>query len=320
MAQTLIPGEVISLTAQAADRLLKADSGDGALLYLHLLRHGTVDGLGWTAPRLQSALTVLQQLEMAPKLATAPPPIPQVVLPVDEPVPSYTMEEIAQALGEETTSFTSVADEVERQLGKKLNATDLKMLYTLYDHLQLPPEVILLLTTHCVEEHQRKFGQGRRPFVSVIKKEGFYWARRGIETVERAEEFLKERTLLRSRESSILQTMDIAPRPLVTQEQSYIAEWVSWGFPDEVIRLGFEKTLLKKGSLDWRYLNGILRGWHDKGLHSLDAIQKGDSGSAPRGQIGFQPAPKQGGQWEEKRRGEMERMRRLAEQMRREES
>ncbi len=324
MAQTLIPGGILSLSAQAADRLLKSDSGDAALLYLHLLRHGSLDGLSWPSQRLESALAVLSKLEMAPQLAVPPsqPAPPAVALPVDEPTPTYSIEEVTQVLAEQKSPFTLVADEVERQLGKKLNATDLKSLYTLYDHLQLQPEVILLLTTHCVEEHQRKFGQGRRPFVSAIRKEGFRWARLGIETVERAEEYLKEQSFLRSHEGTILQLLDIPPRPLVSREQGYIAEWLGWGFPDEVIRLGYEKTIMKKGSLDWSYLNGILRRWHEKGLHSLDAIQKGDRDSVPRGQIGFRPQSQQSGQSPEsqdKIRSDMDRMRRLAAQMKREE-
>ncbi len=319
MAQTLLPGSILSMPAEAADRLLRGGSGDSALLYLHLLRHGGVEGLNWESLRLQGALEVLERLQMAPKIqvpAPTPPP------PVEIPLPTYTVEDISQALGEQASPFTLVADEVERQLGKKLNATDLKSLYTLYDHLALPPEVILLLTTYCVEEHQRKFGTGRRPFVSVLKKEGFAWSRKGIETVERAEEFLRKQTFLRSREGTILQLLDIQPRPLVTREESYISEWQTMGFPDEVIRVAYEKTVMKKGSLDWSYLTGILRNWHQRGLHSLDDIQKKDKGSAPQGQVGFRPQPTAAPtapQQNDKARDDMDRMRRLMEQMKREE-
>ena len=38
MAKLLIPGEVLAITGQAADLLLRLDNGDAALLYLHLLR------------------------------------------------------------------------------------------------------------------------------------------------------------------------------------------------------------------------------------------------------------------------------------------
>ena len=45
MAQTLLPGSVLAMTDQAADRLLRLDSGDAALLYLHFLRHGDLSHL-----------------------------------------------------------------------------------------------------------------------------------------------------------------------------------------------------------------------------------------------------------------------------------
>ena len=41
MVPTFLPGEVLAMSALAADRLLKLDSGDAALVYLWLLRHGS---------------------------------------------------------------------------------------------------------------------------------------------------------------------------------------------------------------------------------------------------------------------------------------
>ena len=64
MAQLLMPGSVVAMTDQAADRLLKLDSGDAALLYLHLLRWGTPDGLRWPEDRKQRALDQLKENEI----------------------------------------------------------------------------------------------------------------------------------------------------------------------------------------------------------------------------------------------------------------
>ncbi len=312
MAQLLIPGAILSMPIEAANRLLRADNGDAALLYLHLLRGGEASALKWPSARLNGALEVLSRLDMAPKIAPVAPPAP--TLPADLPAPEYSSQDITEVLGEDGSPFTFIADEVERQLGKKLNATDLKSLFTLYDHLALPPEVILLLTTYCIGEHERKFGVGRRPFVSAIKKEGFVWARRGIETAERADEYLRQQDLLRSREGMILQVLDLPARPLVTRERDYVAQWQQMGFPDEVIRLGYEKTVMKKGSLDWSYLNGILRRWHEKGLHSLEKIQQGDKDTTQRaGQGAYRPPQPQ--QERVAARNDMDQLRRMMAQM-----
>ena len=44
---------------------------------------------------------------------------------------------------------------------------------------------------HCVERITRKYGAGRRPTLRQIEKEGYAWARRGIDTQRAAVEYLK---------------------------------------------------------------------------------------------------------------------------------
>ena len=279
MAQLLTPGSVVAMTDQAADRLLKMDSGDAALLYLHLLRRGSLEGLRWPEERKLAALRQLQDQGLASaSLSAAPPSEPE---PPEAPPPEYALEDINAALSDRSSAFPALADEVERRLGKKLTANDLKVLYTLYDHLALPVEVIFLLVNWCVEEMERKYGPGRKPFLSQIRREGYIWARKGIDTVEAAERHLQTLARLRSRGSQVLRLLDIPPRPLVEREKKYIAAWDEMGFDDEALRAAYERTIMKKQSLDWSYMNGILRRWHEKGLHTLAAIQAGDRDPRP---------------------------------------
>lgn len=301
------------MTVQTADRLLKLDSGDAALLYLHLLRRGSLSGLSWPEARVQGALEQLRGQGLVPGEAAAPEP------PVQEaPPPDYSTEDITQALADRNSTFPALAGEVERRLGKRLSAADLKSLYTLYDHLALPTEVILMLVGWCLEEVARKYGPGRKPFLSQIKKEGFVWARLGIDTMERAEERIEKLTRLRSREAEVLRLLDISPRPLVQREKDYIAAWDGMGFDDEAVRMAYERTVLKKQSMDWGYMNGILRRWHERGLHTAAAVRTGDRDPRPV-RAGQEAAPPPAAR-ERRAREDMERMRRLMEQMKREEN
>ena len=78
MAQTLLPGSVLAMSDQAADRLLRLDSGDAALLYLHFLRHGDLSRLAWPQQRLDTALDQLKTLGMAPEQPpVSAPPAPE---------------------------------------------------------------------------------------------------------------------------------------------------------------------------------------------------------------------------------------------------
>ncbi len=313
MSQTMIPGGLLAMTGEAADRLLGLDSGDAALLYVYLLRQGDLRGLSWPEERLRPALEKLRQAGLAPAEEALPDPALR-----EAPVPEYSTDDITAALGEGGSPFAPLCDAVERRLGKRLSASDLKTLYTLYDHLALPPEVILMLVGWCTEEVERKYGRGRRPRLSQISREGFAWARRGIDTMERAEGHIQRLTRLRSREGEVLRLLDIPLRPLVERERAYIQAWDEMGFDDGALRLAYEKTVLKKQSMDWSYMNGILRRWHEKGLHSEAAVRAGDRDPRPvrAGGQSQRPAPPE----EERRtREDMERMRRMMERMKREE-
>ena len=307
MSTDLLPGSILSLSAQAAQRLIQMDSGDAALLYLYLLGHSDAKGLKWPALRLQAAMDQLaaQGLVKAQSAPVVPDPTP-------EPPPEYTTQDITQALGE-SSSFSLLCDEVERRLGKKLSTADLKILYTLYDHLALPVEVILMLVAWCGEEMERKYGPGRKPFLSQIRKEGFVWARRGIDTMEAAEAHIAKMNVLRGREKEVMHLLDIPARPLVEREKAYIAAWDEMGFDDETIRMAYEKTVMKKQSMDWGYMNGILRRWHEKGLHTAAAVQTGDRDPRPvrAGSVPQIVTPTD----EQRAREDMDRMRRLMQQM-----
>ncbi len=274
----LILGQVISLSADAADKLIARGEGDAALLCLALLRHGTPDAarkaLRWTGERVDRAWSVLAGLGLV-AAETAPEAKPQPLEP--EGPPDYLRADILAAM--EEGSFRGLYHAVERRLGKKLSDSDLKMLYEIYDFLALPAEVILLLITWCTEQMQEKYGPGKMPKMPMIKKTAYVWQRQGVDTAEAAEEYLKKQTGLRKREREILPMLDIVGRMPVDKEREYINSWVEWGFPNEVIRLAYEKTVMgtKTKSMDWRYMNGILNSWHKKGLHSVKEIEAGDS-------------------------------------------
>lgn len=272
----LILGQVVSMAGETADKLIARGEGDAALLCLALLRHGDAEkarkALRWSGERTGQAWAVLAALglvadETAPKAKPAP-------LEPEGP-PDYLRADILSAM--EEGPFQNLYHAVERRLGKKLSDTDLKSLYEIFDFLALPAEVILLLTTWCMEQFQEKYGPGRVPRMSLIKKTAYAWQRQGVDTAEAAEEYLKKQTRLRQREREILPLLDIVGRPPVEKEREYINNWVDMGFPDDAIRLAYERTVWKKQSMNWPYMNSILKSWHNKGLHTVNEIQAGDS-------------------------------------------
>lgn len=290
MPALLLPNRILSLSAEAADRLLSAADGDAALLYLALLRHNEVQSarraLQWTDARTAAAFAALV------KLGLAEGSVPAVAVPeqADKP-PVYQREDILNRLHGDQT-FQVLSREAEKTLGNPLSITDLQSLYTIYDYLALPAEVILLLLRWCEAESARKYGAGHPPRMPMIKKSAFRWKRLGVDTLPAAEEFLAREQRLLERERSILPLLDIRSRAPVDRERQYISGWVDMGFPDEAIRLAYERTVFQKGSMNWAYMNSILKGWHTAGLHSVAEIEAGDRPPSRRsGQTQNTPQP-----------------------------
>lgn len=275
MAALLMPNEILSLSAQAARRIIASGSGDCALLYLALLESGGDEGraraaLKWNALRLDDAFRTLERLELARRADTAPPPQPAAETP-----PDYTRSDITAAL-EREGAFAGLCRAVEDCLGAPMNDTDLKSLYTVYDYLALPPEVILMLAHWCAAEAQRRYGPGRRPRMTAVKREAFRWKRLGLDTVEAAEDFLRRQQAVSGRERDILPLLDIHGRPAVEREREYIAAWIDMGFSDDAIRAAYERTLFQKQQMNWPYMNSILKRWHQAGLHTAAQVRAGD--------------------------------------------
>lgn len=275
MALIGLKAEPIALSPETVDALLKRGNGDAALLYLYLLRRGgdydrsaAQRELDWNSARVMSAFAHLAELGLAeddtpPERRNTPDP---------QSCPEYTREDITAELNA-STGFRGLLDEVERLLGKKLSMLELRILMELYDHLALPPEVLVMLTARCIEETEEKYGPGRRPRLSEIKASAYQWKKNGIDTLERADAYLRRQDYLRSQEGGLLRAVGITGRPAIDGERRFLHRWAEWGFGPEAVALAHEVTVLRKGSMVWPYCNGILRRWHEKGLHTPEEIK-----------------------------------------------
>ena len=274
--------ESVTLSAQAVRRLLEKGDGDAALLYLALLRHhGTVaprslaGELRWERSRIEAAEETLRALGLIAPAEAVPEP-------ADER-PDYQQADIAQRL-ESSGEFRGLVAEVERRLGKKLTTPDVGVLLGLTDYLGLPTDVVYLLVCHCAERVQRRYGEGRRPTLRQIEKEGYAWARMGIDTQKAAAEYLKKYAERQGALPKYMQALRLGDRLPVTSEEKYLTAWQEMGFPPETVALAYDKTVLKCHELKWPYCNGILKRWHEAGLHTVEEVERGDRPAPKREQ------------------------------------
>ena len=267
----------IVLPAQQADRLIGRGDGDAALLYLCLLRadRGVTAQelqrkLKWSQLRLHAAETALQELGLIDRPPEQKPPEPAQERPV------YTADDLTDLLTGDA-GFRMLVPQTEEKLGKRLKTADLQILAGLYDDLGLPADVIYLLVCHCVTRSEERYGPGRRPTLRQIEKEGYHWAQRGLFDQESASQYLRDWNVRRSAMSRYMQVLGLGDRRPVESEERYIADWMDKGFPPETVALAYDKTVFYKKELNWRYLHGILRRWHENGWHTEEEVRQSDS-------------------------------------------
>lgn len=281
--------EGVTLSAQAVKRLLEKGDGDAALLYLALLRRrGTVPPrslageLRWDRDRIEAAEAALRQMGLVAAGREAPPE------PAEEK-PDYQRADVAERL-ERSEEFRALTDQVERKLGKKLTTPDVAVLLGLTDYLGLPADVVYLLVCHCVERVQRRSGPGRRPGMKQIEKEGYAWARLGIDTQAAAAEYLRKYAQRQGLLPQYMRALGLGDRFPSPSEEKYLLAWQEMGFPPETVAIACDKTILKCHELKWAYCNGILRRWHEAGLHTEAEIRAGDKPAARRSPAASVPA------------------------------
>ena len=280
MADRLIrPGdEGVTVTASALRTLLASGNGDAALLYLALLRrHGGVaprslaGELRWDRERIERAETALQEMKLL-----APEPEAEPPLPAERP--AYSGTDVAEKL-ETSGEFRSLLAAVEQRMGKKLATPDVASLLGLCDYLGLPANVVYQLVCHCMERAEHRPG-GRRPGMRQIEREGYAWARMGVDTQKAAVEYLKKYTERQGAIPQYMRVLGLGDRLPVASEEKYLNAWQEMGFPPETVALAYDKTVMKCHELKWPYCNGILKRWHQSGLHTPEEVQQADKPQA----------------------------------------
>lgn len=265
----------VNISREDARKLLLTRSADAALLYLYMQCGNdpaeAQQTLSLSSSRMDCACATLRQLGLWPTEK-------KTMLPTGER-PNYSEKDVADALDADM-SFRSLYGEVQRVLGKALNTEELKILLSFIRYLGMTPDVIAVLVNYCKDRARQK--GGRAPSLRAIEKEAYYWAERGIETMEEAAAFIQTQNAHNARMAHIKHLLQIRGRRLTTAEERYASEWAEMGFEDGAILMAYERTCINTGGLKWPYLNSILKRWHEKGLHTVEQIDSGDQKAAPK--------------------------------------
>ena len=163
--------------------------------------------------------------------------------------PDYSPRELALYI--KNDKVRKLFDSAQKKLGKMLSQQDMSLLFSFYDWLGLPMEVIELLLSYCTASGHT----GMR----YIEKVAIGWAEEGVNTVEKAAEYIE---LRKTGYRSILQAFGQNRMP-VAAEEAYMKKWL-------------------QGKASFAYADRILENWKKAGVSSVADVQAQDAAFAAK--------------------------------------
>lgn len=274
---TLSAPAVLTMPLRDAERLTKAANGFDALLYIFILQSGGEldEAAAARALRVSPSEISASAGRLAALGLLSGPAGGEAALEPAQELPEVSAEDIVRRTAD-SADFQALVAETQRVYGRLLSTSELKTLFGFYDYLALPPEVIMLLIHHCAEQTEQRYGPGKKPGFRTLEKEAYAWVNREIITYERAEQYIAEQERRAARLTEAARAVGIRDRAPTGTERRYLEDWLALGFDLPALEEAMERTVTNTGALKWRYMDGIVRSWDSKGLHTLREIDAGD--------------------------------------------
>lgn len=179
--------------------------------------------------------------------------------------PQYRAREMAVAIAN-NADISLIIEHAENIFGKTFSTAETGILYGLYDWLELPPEVILMLLEYCASIEKNN--------VRYMEKIAIEWSENGIDSIDKAEEYLRLREEKSKISKKYKRLLRITGRELSDSEYAHIIQWTrEMSMPDELIKSAYEKAVMATGDVSFPYINAILQSWHRQGITTADEIK-----------------------------------------------
>ncbi len=163
--------------------------------------------------------------------------------------------------------LSTAVSEIQKKLSRTINSNELISFVWMHDSLGLPVEVILTLVEFCVSEDKTN--------VRYMEKLANEWALKDIDTLEKAEDMLKNRVLSKKAWGKVQRAFGIDSRKPSDKELVFSDRWVNeWGFSSAMLKNAYNVCIDAKAKLSFAYINQILSSWHDKGYKTVEDTVK----------------------------------------------
>lgn len=141
-------------------------------------------------------------------------------------------------------------------LNRVLSDTDRKIIFSFYDYLKMPVEVIFTLLEYCVSIGKTN--------MRYIEKVAYTWADMEINTLSKASSFVKEQTETFKIIKKYKNMFKITGRDFTENEEAMLKAWLyELKVSDEIIKNAYEITVANTGKVAFKYMDAVIRNGAD---------------------------------------------------------
>lgn len=252
------------------DEHIKKAGGQQVKVLLFLLRHNSesldaravAKGTGMDVGDVKDAMSYWKEVGLIYEDGETPPEVmaAEKTAPTFKALPDVapTYEQVA-ARTLEDSNLRALFNEVQLKLGRTIGYGEQSQLLMMLDYYGLPVEVILTLIEYCVSREKSKFS-----YISKVAKD---WGEREINTLEKADAYLRE---LKSDESlwkKFVSNFTIDAPNYTVKRFEFLKHWhVDNKQSMELILYAYEIMVERIDKVSFAYMNSILESWKADGI------------------------------------------------------
>lgn len=189
---------------------------------------------------------------------------PKAEEPKPKTVVRYSPKDLSDKINK-NGELKLLTDDVQRILGRTINATETAGLLNLYEYYGFSAASILMITDYC-----HKLGKDRFAYIERVAKD---WFERGITSYSDVENEIIAQSKTRSYEYKTAKAFGINSK-LSKRQQEYIDSWRSMGFSIEMLEIAYEKCMDAKNTLSFSYIDGIVKNWAGKSISTPEQVSR----------------------------------------------
>ena len=179
-------------------------------------------------------------------------------------LPAYSQVQTAEAM-QNNPDLQPAIHACEQVAGKIFSEHETAQLAALYDSYGFDGAFLMTLFAYCKKQGKNSVAYAVRTALGMYDD--------GIRTVGELEAKISYLDRLSDSTMQIRRMFGLGERALTASEKQYIETWtMEWKMPMEVIRCAYEITIKNIEKPRMSYVNKILSGWHDSGIHTVEAV------------------------------------------------